>query len=109
MMEEDEIELSRGSSAVSDDCGIKGCPGEPEWKRSTVVVTLSQEEATYMIDILDWWLDGFEAATNDVIKDPTFEEPEHMLDALDGMVVNHDMAAQLKMRLSRVVKVKGAT
>lgn len=89
-----------------EDCGIAGCSGEPEWKRSRVVLTLSHEEASYLKDIIDWWLDGFEQATNDVITDPTLESPEQMLELVDGMVETHDLAAIIKARLDRVAKVR---
>jgi len=91
---------------VSDSCGIKGCPGEPEWKQTKVLLTLSHEEAGYVRDILDWWLDGYEGATNDVINDPSHVSPEEMLEMVDSMVESHDLAAQLKLRLDRVAKVR---
>ena len=60
---------------------------------------LSKDEADFMTFILDWWLEDFEGATNDVMGDSCFETTEQYLQAVGGMYDQHAMAVQLKEKL----------
>jgi hypothetical protein len=68
------------------------------------VLTLTREEAAYLRDIVDWWLEGYEAATNDVINDRSLDNPEDLLSAVSGMYEHHDLAAKIKTRIRTVLE-----
>jgi galactokinase/mevalonate kinase-like predicted kinase len=60
---------------------------------------ISERTAEVLKDILDMWLDGTEAATNDVVMDRTHESVEEMLEAFDGMTELHADVRSLREAL----------
>lgn len=62
-------------------------------------LTLSDQEATVLRDILDWWIEGMEDATTAVEKDPALSSPEEMLRMLQGMHEQFDTITTLRMKL----------
>jgi hypothetical protein len=63
-------------------------------------VQLSDEQAGYLADVLDWWLEDYDAATNDVIQDRAIQDPEEMLRAVQGMHRIFALATEVKELLS---------
>jgi hypothetical protein len=64
-----------------------------------VALNLTDEQCGYLKDVLEWWLEDFEQATEDVIKDPSTETPEEMLDAVRVMYHLFEMTQEIKEQL----------
>jgi hypothetical protein len=60
---------------------------------------LSEQEATLLKDLLDWWIEGFEEATTAVEADRTLETPEQLVEAVQGMHEQFDRAVTVRSRL----------
>jgi hypothetical protein len=59
-------------------------------------LVLSDEEANYLSDILDNWIEGHKDAFEMTIDDPTHEDVEDMLDAVSGLDEQVRMAVTMK-------------
>jgi hypothetical protein len=64
-----------------------------------VRLDLTEQMAENLKDIVDCWIGEHDEATSDVEADPTFEEPEDMLDAIDGMHQQYKDAVEIRQRL----------
>lgn len=63
-------------------------------------VNLSEEEAEYLQDILDVWVDGYGDAFQQTIVDPTFDQPEELLEAVAGLHEQVELAVLIRGKLS---------
>lgn len=70
-----------------------------------VLLTLSDEQADAVGDILDMWLEEYDDATNDVWKDRSHDTPEEMLEAMDGMREIFNLVTSAKQMMT--VRVAG--
>jgi predicted transcriptional regulator of viral defense system len=50
-----------------------------------VIMVRTPTAAETLKDVIDAWCAGFEEATKDVENDRSLDEPEDMLEAMDGM------------------------
>jgi hypothetical protein len=71
-----------------------------------VLIVLEESEAENLKDIVDSWIDGFEIATDQVITDKTFTQPEDMLSAADGIRHMYDDAVKIRQKLWRAIKAE---
>lgn len=69
-------------------------------------VDLDEDEARYLSDVLDIWLDGYEAATVDVQNDRSLDDPEDMLRAIEGMHKHFDLGTSIKCKLQETEDVR---
>jgi hypothetical protein len=63
-------------------------------------VHLTDEEVVYLNDVIDWWLEDFEGATNDVIRDRSLQDPDELNKAVHGMHRLFQVAQEVKEKVS---------
>lgn len=61
---------------------------------------LSDDQVEFLCDLCDMWLDGYDEATADVVRDRTFDTPEEMLYAVSQMHKGFDTVTTVKEKLS---------
>lgn len=65
-----------------------------------VTVDLSDNEATFVMDLLEWWEGGFKEAKELTTKDITIDGFDQLLDLMSGYDDQERMVASLKDKLS---------
>jgi hypothetical protein len=65
---------------------------------------LSTEEAQYLVDILDFWIDGYEEATTNSLVETPASSVEELLSFVSGMHSRHGMAITIREKLYAYVK-----
>lgn len=66
-----------------------------------VHLELTDKEADLLVDVLAWWLDDYNEATNDVLNDRTHLTVEDYLEAVSGMHETFALATNIKQALDR--------
>lgn len=61
-----------------------------------VTLTLTDDQAGYLKDVLDFWVDGYGESFQTTMADPTFDEPEQLLEAMSGL--NEQVAYAVEIR-----------
>jgi hypothetical protein len=76
-------------------------PSNEQKRRGATLVTLelSERQAEILKDVLDLWIEGYEAATNDVINDRSLDSAEEMLEAVDGIRAQFIDAVDIRQHL----------
>ena len=64
-----------------------------------VTLHLTDDEAQHLKDVLDAWVNGHDDAKDDVTTDPTFEEPEEMLEEVDSLESQFREAIEIRQKL----------
>lgn len=64
-----------------------------------VNLVLTDDEASYINDILELWIDGHEEATQEVVDDRSLDTAEDYLQAVEGMHEQYEVALMVKLRL----------
>lgn len=65
-----------------------------------VVLTLTDDQAELLDDILGMWEEGYEDATHQVEQDRTHDDVETYLRAIAGMHEHHAMTAQIRQAIA---------
>lgn len=50
-----------------------------------ITLRLTERQAENLKDVLDNWLEGYDEATNDVVRDQSFESAEELLEQVDSI------------------------
>lgn len=69
-----------------------------------VQLVLSERAAENLKDIVDAWISGFDEATDQVMTDRTFDEPEEMLAAVDGIRSQYRDAVDIRQQLWMAIR-----
>jgi hypothetical protein len=66
-----------------------------------VDISLTDIEAAYLADILDFWIEDREEVNREITQDRTLESPEEMLEAVESMNDLFSMALNIQGRLRK--------
>lgn len=61
----------------------------------------SPQEREFLMDVVNWWLDGMDDATNDVANDYSIPDAETYVNLLAGMADQKETALAVKAKLDR--------
>lgn len=64
-------------------------------------ISLTDIEAAYLADILDFWIEDREEVNREITQDRTLESPEEMLEAVESMNDLFSMALNIQGRLRK--------
>lgn len=67
-----------------------------------VTLELTDEEAKFMGDLIDWWEQGIEEAVDLTITDKTIEDWDQLTDLVSGLTGQRTACLSIKEKLSRV-------
>lgn len=59
-------------------------------------IHLTDEQAAYLQDVLDFWVDGYGDSYQATLSDPTFDDPEQLLEAVSGLNEQVQLAVEIR-------------
>jgi hypothetical protein len=71
---------------------------------SPLRLVFTDRQLQMIADVFESWVDGYDDATNEVIRDRSLESPDQLLEAVDGMHDDYNVAMSILQTAREAVK-----